>query len=98
MADFSYHENVAGNRQIASSGYRIATPLKSRNSFRYILSLIAACGILVAGIGLGAGIITARAWAAGIFVVGVGLFCIAGYLARHVENVRRRSVQWHPIT
>jgi hypothetical protein len=98
MTDLFYHETISGKKQIISPGYTVATPKISRNIFRQFLALSAAGGLLVAAVGLIVGIITPHAWASGIFVVGVGLFCIAGYLARHSENVRRRSGQWRPIT
>ena len=98
MTDFFYQEIISGRKKVLPSGYLIGTPQRSKSNFRYVLSLVAAGGMLVAAIGLVAGIITPHAWAAGMFVVGVGLFCIAGYLARRSENVGRRSAQWRPIT
>jgi hypothetical protein len=98
MTNFFYRETTSGETQIISSGYTIGTPQKARGNFRHILALTAASGMLIAAVGLIVGIITPHAWAAGIFVVGVGLFCIAGYLARHSEKLRRRAGQWRPIT
>jgi len=55
--------------------------------------------MVLSALGLVAGIIVPRAWAAGVFVIGAAAFCSAGYLARHGRNFRRRSVAaWQPIT
>ena len=98
MVDLFYRETTSGRQQTLSPGYTIAALGRSRSIFRSTLAVIAAGGMLTAAIGLFAGIVTPSAWAAGVFVVGVSLFTASGYLSRHADKVRHRSVQWRPIT
>ena len=99
MTDFSYQRPLGGTAQFGCSGYILDTPKAPKNTFRYyILALLAVVGLILAAIGLVFSLITTAAWASGILVVGLGAFCLAGYLARHGDLMHRQSATtWRPI-
>jgi len=98
MTELYYDKPIAGYGRIPE-GYVVATPKIPRNRFRYALAILSIIGMILTTIGLIAGIITPKAWAAGVFVAGAAAFCAAGYLARRSGNIRRGSVAaWRPIT
>jgi len=72
-----YYDKIIGVYGI-SGGYMVTTPHIARNKGRYVLAILALIGIILAAIGLIAGVITPEPWAAGVFVAGVASFCIAG--------------------
>jgi hypothetical protein len=98
MTYLYYIKQVEGRINV-SEGYVLATPRIATSRFRNALAILAILGIVLSALGLVAGIIVPKAWAAGVFVIGAAAFCIAGYFARHNRNIRRRSVAaWQPIT
>jgi 4-hydroxybenzoate polyprenyltransferase len=95
MADFSYQPLRGISYTPVSYGYRSATPLRGASN-KTFLGFLAVLGILLSGIGLIAGIITSAPWAAGIFVVGMLLFYVAGRLAQ--RSFRQSQSKWSSIT
>jgi hypothetical protein len=63
------------------SGYLIGTPRPPRRAFHQMLALLAITRLILAGVGLVVSIITTAAWAGVTLIVGLGVFCVAGYLA-----------------
>ena len=98
MTNFSYQIPTGGTTQVLHSGYLIGTPRPPRRAFHQMLALLAIAGLILAGIGLVVSIITTAAWASVTLIVGLGAFCLAGYLARYEMRTRGgTATTWRPI-
>ena len=98
MADFSYQpvREIKYTRIVCD--YEAAKPSRMPLSrSKIVLVLLAIVGGCLAAVGLIAAVITPHAWAAGVFVIGMLLFSMAGWLARQLVG-HRRMPQWHTIT
>ena len=88
MDNFSYQIPTGGTTQVLHSGYLIGTPKPPSRAFHQIVALLAVAGLIVAGVGLVVSLITTDAWASVALIVGLGIFCLAGYLARYETRAR----------
>jgi len=96
MADYFYHAPLGNTDQSGYPTYVLGVPRRPKNSSRRILGILAITGLALSAIGLLTSLVSPAAWASGILVVGLMVFCIAGYLGRQSDH--RRSATWRLIS
>jgi hypothetical protein len=92
----TYYRYRSMNLFYREAGYEIGSPVQRRSKLRVVLALLAIVGMALAAAGLVCSFITLAPWASGTLVIGLVIFSVAGYAARHIGRAHS-SRTWRPI-